>query len=143
MSRRLTLAHPSQKRLREWLQHGAPESGGARGARVDDAVTAHVEQCERCADRLVAMAFADDDIDEQPLSGDLKVALREAFEPPADINTRVLHAIDERQRADNEASLVFGLFSIATDIADLLLPDANRRRTPEDEASTGDGEDSS
>lgn len=127
MITRLTLAHPSHKRLRAWLERSAPATGDDRDARNDDAVTAHVEHCERCADRLVALSF--EDSDDEALGGEIAMALREALAPPPGINDRVLRAIDERQRADREVNLLLGLFSIATDAVDLLLPDRDRTHT--------------
>ena len=41
MMKGLDFLHPSTTRLREWLETGE-----------SDRVATHVEQCERCADRL-------------------------------------------------------------------------------------------
>ena len=111
MMPRLALGHPSRKRLAAWLD--ATEAAPA--------VTAHVEQCERCAARLEEMATVESDdplLDEA--FGD---ALRTAYAPPVGIEERVLRSIDARQRLDREMNLLLGIFAIAKDAAELMLPD--------------------
>lgn len=113
---RLALTHPNRKRLLAWL-NAADDAPG---------ITRHVEQCDRCAAKL-------EELSELPSDGDvgfndqINVALREVYAAPDGINERVLKNIDERERADREMSLFFGLFAIAKDAAELMLPDDDPR----------------
>jgi hypothetical protein len=144
MNARLALMHPNRKRLMAWLDRGPlGMSGGAdtRTVRADEVVTAHVEHCERCADRLEQLSSVG--ADDEGLDGSIGLALREVYQPPSGISVRVLRAIDERKRADEELDLFLGLFSIVTDAAGLMLPDTRlpesnnsdeHRRHGEDEA---------
>jgi hypothetical protein len=140
MIARVAVTHPTRKRLVAWLERDDVAFTGRDGERAGDSVTAHVERCSRCADRLEELSGEPDR--SEPLGDEIGIALRDVYEPPAGINDRVLRAIDERKRADEEMSLFLGLLSIATDAAELLLPDADRtksktsdenRRTREDE----------
>lgn len=110
MRRRLDLWHPSDDRLRHWLDTGEP-----------DGVGEHVDRCVRCADRL-------EEIDSQvptPLSLDgpslLRQALTEWISPPPDLNDRVLQGVVARHRAEREMMLIAGLFSVGVETAQLLL----------------------
>ncbi len=125
MSRRLSFSHPNRKRLQAWLD--APE------ALADDAdefaaITRHVESCERCAARLEALAL-DDDLDAPP-DPELAAAIRDIYEPPADLTDRVVTRVAERERADREVSLFLGLFGIAKDAVELFLPPAEGGPAP-------------
>ena len=108
---RLAFAHPSRQRLLVWLD-AVDESSD---------ITQHVDRCERCAARI-------EEIAEQPSLQDdvfrtiIGDALRAAYEPPEDINDRVLEKIRQRQLADREMNVLFGLFSIPKDAVELLLP---------------------
>ncbi len=115
---RLGILHPSRRRLLAWLEH---DDGVASNAGDLDAVNDHVEQCERCATRLEDLSSGADEPAE--FAEELGAALRQVYEPPPGINDRVMKKIDERERADREISLFLGLFAIATDTADLMLPD--------------------
>lgn len=109
MRRGLDLRHPSNGRLREWLDTGEPAGVGE-----------HVEQCERCADRLEAI-----DRENAPLPLDGTSGLREALvefvAPPADLGDRVRHGIERRSRAERELSLIAGLLSIGIETAQLMF----------------------
>ena len=120
MMARLALGHPSRKRLATWLD----------ASDAAPAVTAHVETCERCARRLEELASTS--LDDVGLDDEITDALREAYAAPVDIEDRVLRSIDARERADRELSLLLGLFAIAKDTAELLLPD-DTDRTGSDE----------
>ncbi len=110
MMARLALGHPSRKRLATWLD----------ASEASPAVTAHVETCERCAGRLEDLAAgAPDDVALDDRLGD---ALREAYAAPDGIEDRVLRSIDARERADRELNLLLGIFAIAKDTAELMLP---------------------
>lgn len=108
---RLAFAHPSRQRLLAWLD-GTDDSSG---------VTEHVEQCDRCATRIEELA-AEPDVTGAAVATSLGDALRVAYEPPEGINGRVLEKIKQRQLADREMNVLFGLFSIPKDAVDLLLP---------------------
>lgn len=116
MSRRFDLWHPSDRRLRAWL-----ESDGPSG------VSEHVERCERCADRLVAL---DQDLEalETATLGQALVAL---LAPPDDLSQRVLEGVDARRRNEADLQLIAGLFSIGVETAQLML-------SPDEGASVGD-----
>lgn len=107
---RLSFKHPSREQLLAWLN----------GASVDDSViTMHIDQCDKCAQRLSDLA---DEADDGAVDDELASAIREVYEPPADLNTRVLKKIDERERADHEMNLFLGLFAIGKDAAELMMP---------------------
>jgi hypothetical protein len=143
MNARLALTHPNRKRLLAWLDRElivSPVSADGRARRVDEAVTAHVEHCDRCADRLEHLS-GDETQDESP--GNIGVALRDVYQPPQGINDRVLRAIDDRKRVDEEVNLFLGLFSIATDAADLMLPDGHPLESKTSDENGRDREDES
>ena len=108
---RLSFAHPSRQRLQAWLDATDEASG----------ITEHVEQCDRCAARIEELA---DQVGDQEASAitPLGEALKIAYEPPADINDRVMEKIAQRRLADREMNLLLGLFSIPKDAVELLLP---------------------
>ena len=114
MTNRLLFSHPNRKRLQAWLDDAPLASDEA--ASLD----AHIAQCDRCATRIeslvggVDLELAPDD--------ELAEAIRDAFTPPDDLNDRVMRTIDERERADREISLLLGMFSIAKDAAELMMP---------------------
>lgn len=116
--------HPSRKRL------GLLLSADGGSAEVD-AVAAHVEQCERCADRFEEMS-------ELEQSGALELdsrfgaALREIYTPPAGINDRVFKKIDEQERSAQEMSLFLGMFGIPSETANLMMPDGSGRSFSDD-----------
>ncbi len=114
MMARLALGHPSRKRLATWLDASDPSPS----------VTAHVENCERCArwlEELVADGPDDSGL-EAMLDEEIADALREAYTAPEGIEDRVLRSIDARERADREMQLLFGILAIAKDTAELMLP---------------------
>ena len=111
MMARLALGHPSRKPLAGWLD----------ASDAAPAITAHLETCERCADRLERLA--DQAMDDHPLDPAIGEALREAYAAPDGINDRVMRSIDARERADREMDLLLGMFAIAKDAAELMLPD--------------------
>jgi hypothetical protein len=142
MNARLALTHPNQKRLLAWLDRStfdASTRAGDRTVRVDQAVTAHVESCERCADRLEQLSIAEAGAGDE--AADIGHALRTAYEPPIGMTDRVLRAIDDRKRADEEISLFLGLFSIVSDAADLMLPDDDRSESNTNDETRRDRED--
>ncbi len=107
---RISFTHPNRSQLLAWLD----------GVATDDSViTMHVDQCDKCAQRLNELA---DGADEPVVDDELATAIRQAYEPPADLNSRVLKKIDERERADRELNLFLGLFAIGKDAAELMLP---------------------
>ena len=120
MMARLALGHPSRKRLATWLD----------ASEAAPAVTAHVETCERCAARLEEMAGVEPD-DEQ-LDEAIGDALRTAYAPPEGIEERVLRSIDARERIDREMNLLLGIFAIAKDAAELMLPEESSGSEHED-----------
>jgi hypothetical protein len=115
MMARLALGHPSRKRLATWLD----------ASDAVPAVTEHLETCERCAGRLEELAETSPEDD--GLDREIGEALREAYAAPEGIEDRVLRSIDARERADREMNLLLGLFSIAKDAAELMLPDDDDR----------------
>ena len=115
MMARLALGHPSRKRLAVWLD----------ASDAAPAITEHLETCERCAERLEHLA--DVSLDDDDIDGQIGDALREAYAAPDGISDRVLRSIDARERADREMNLLLGLFSIAKDAAELMLPDDDDR----------------
>lgn len=120
MMARLALGHPSRKRLATWLD----------ASDASPAVTAHVETCERCAGRLEELASTS--VDDIGFDDEITDTLREVYAAPDDIEARVLRSIEARERADRELSLLLGIFAIAKDTAELLLPD-DTDRTESDE----------
>lgn len=111
---RLAFTHPSRQRLAAWLD-ATDESSG---------ITDHVEQCERCAARIEELAEQSD-----VPSSTLGDALRVAYEPPEGINDRVMEKIKQRQLADRELNVLFGLFSIPKDAVTLMLPSVTDETT--------------
>lgn len=110
MSVRLSFSHPSRKRLQAWLDGTAEEQ-----------ITDHVEHCDRCAARIEEIADipSHPELDDDP---ELGAAIREVFTPPEDLNERVMKKIDARERADREVQLLLGIFAIAKDAAELMMP---------------------
>ncbi|MDJ0768608.1 MAG: hypothetical protein QNJ12_07425 [Ilumatobacter sp.] len=108
MRRRLGLFHPSTHRLRQWLATGAPEGVGD-----------HVEQCERCADRLEELDDAELEAGDMPST--LQHVLASVLAPPDDLSERVLQGVAVRSRADEELRLLGSLFSIGVETAQLML----------------------
>ena len=108
---RLVFAHPSRQRLLAWLDTADDSSD----------ITEHVDRCDRCAARIEELAEESSLLDDvfRTTIGD---ALRAAYEPPEGINDRVLDKIRQRQLADREMNVLFGLFSIPKDAVELLLP---------------------
>lgn len=121
---RLAFAHPSRQRLLAWLD-ATDESSG---------VTEHVEQCERCASRIEELA-EQSDLD-RATDASLGDALRVAYEPPEDINDRVMETIKQRQLADREMNVLLGLFAIPKDAVTLLLPSNEDDDTSRDRRDT-------
>ncbi len=108
---RLSFSHPSRQRLIAWLD-ATDESSG---------ITEHVDQCERCAARIEELAEQHGADGETAVSS-LGDALRAAYAPPEGINDRVIEKIKQRQLADREMNVLFGLFSIPKDAVTLMLP---------------------
>jgi len=111
--------HPSRKRLLAWLEH-VDDGDDAVGGHETDAITQHVDDCERCAGKLEELAA---ELDGSPSEEPMGAALRSVYEPPPGINERVMKKIDERKRSDRELRLFLGIFAIPTDAADLMMPD--------------------
>ena len=118
----LAFAHPSRQRLLAWLD-ATDESSG---------ITEHVDQCERCAARIEELA-EQPGLDDTQLTNSLGDALRVVYEPPEGINARVLEKIRQRQLADREMNVLFGLFSIPKDTVELLLPAETNEEASRDE----------
>lgn len=124
MSRLRGLGHPSRSRLHEWLNTGAPRGVGD-----------HIDQCERCADRLEAI-----DLEDEPVrldgSASLREVLGEIVAPPDDLGDRILHGIERRSRVERELSLITGLLSIGVETAQLMFdadqPNGSASRRPGD-----------
>lgn len=117
---RFDLLHPSNTRLRAWLETGEP-----------DGVGEHVEQCERCADRLEQLDD-DDVVVEGGTGGALGQALSSALSPPTDLRERVMRGVANRSRVDEELQLFAGLFSIGIETARLMIePDVHQDRADE------------
>ena len=122
MSRVRGLRHPSQARLQEWLNTGTPPGVGE-----------HIEQCERCADRLEAI-----DLEDEALRPDGSTSLREVLgelvAPPDDLGDRIMHGIERRSRVERELSLLTGLLSIGVETAQLMFdadqPNGSASRRP-------------
>lgn len=83
--------HPSTKRLRGWLDG------------TDDDLEDHVFGCDRCANRLEALAA------DQP---ELRARLVELLRPPEDLDVRLQGGIDERLRSREDLALVGELFTV-------------------------------
>lgn len=83
--------HPSRKRLEAWLAGTAPE--------LDD----HVDTCERCADRLEALASPG------PSLGD---ALRRALAPPSGLAPRLTSGIARKMQTRQDLSTVVDLMGL-------------------------------
>lgn len=101
--------HPSQRRLRTWLETGMPASVGQ-----------HVERCEHCADRL-------ERIDQELRAGrsaatrPLDEGLSTLFDVPTDLGERVVRGLERRAKAEQEIVLLAGLFAVGIDTARLLV----------------------
>lgn len=115
MNRWFDLWHPSSQRLRAWLETGEP-----------DGVGDHVEQCDRCADRLVELDRQSDEPD-GPTSS-LRQALQTLFTPPDDLNERVLDGVEQRRHAGDDLRLLGEMLSIGIETAQLMLADDDPNR---------------
>ncbi len=109
---RLGGRHPSRKRLERWLNasDASPE------------VTRHLDTCERCAQRIEELAAESTD-DDEGFIGQVGVVLRQVYSAPEGIAERVMTSIESRERADREMNLLFGMFSIPRETAELMLPE--------------------
>lgn len=109
MMRWLDFWHPSNGRLREWLESGDPAGVGE-----------HVEQCERCADRLVEL---DRDLyaDEPDAPSSLRHALTVLLAPPDDLPQRVIDGLESRARRGDDLWLLGEMFSIGIETAQLMF----------------------
>lgn len=116
--------HPSQNDLSTWLETGGP-----------DEVTAHVDQCERCANALERIANDDEQSNESATVGGRRLtqALAALWEAPADLQTRVIERVDDRIRAEKDLAVLAGLFTIGVETAQLMVP-----RTPDAPRHTSD-----
>jgi hypothetical protein len=102
--------HPSNHRLRVWLDTGGPAGVGE-----------HVEQCERCADRLVEF---DSELHADELetpSSSLRQALTALLAPPDDLPQRVLDGVESRARGGDDLRLLGEMFSIGIETAQLMF----------------------
>lgn len=122
--------HPSQAQLRQWLDTGGP-----------DEVTAHVDQCERCANALEGIANEGDAAEPTPaMSGRLAQAMSTLWEAPADLQSRVIERVDNRMRAENDLAVIAGLLTIGVETAQLMIPGQPSGARRRDEASNDEGE---
>jgi len=119
---RLAFAHPSRQRLLAWLD-AADESSG---------ITEHVDQCERCAGRIEELV-GQSGPDAGEIVDSLGDALRDVYAPPEGINDRVFEKIRQRQLADREMNMLFGLLAIPKDAVDLLSPSDDNGEASRDE----------
>lgn len=122
------LFHPSNRRLRAWL-----ETGGSRR------VTQHVEKCEHCVDRLERL----DQVDRARTAGRGRMpigdALRSLWVAPDDLTLRVTDGLQARRDGNQDLELFAELFSVGVDTARLITPPP----TPivrDDPASDGDSD---
>lgn len=126
MTAHFSLAHPSRKRLRDWLYQDSPSR-----------LTQHVERCERCATLLEELADEPETVDAS-IPAEFGAAIREVFAPPPDLSERVIRKISERERAQQELSLLFGMISISKDVAELMMPHEDAAESGEREQSIDD-----
>ncbi len=129
---RFDLRHPSTTRLREWLETGEPAGVGE-----------HVEQCERCANRLEHIDGDESIAPSLEPTAPLRQALSAALSPPDDLNERVLRGVARRSRVDEELRLFAGLLSIGIETARLMIETDVDQDRNHDERRNGDGSASS
>lgn len=107
------LFHPSNRRLRTWLDTGATRR-----------VTQHVETCERCADRLEQL----DQVERARTAGRGRMpigdALRALLVTPDDLTLRVTDGLQTWRNGNQDLELFAELFSIGMDTARLVTPPA-------------------
>lgn len=107
------LFHPSNRRLRIWL-----ETGGTRR------VTQHVERCDHCADRLERL----DQVDRARTAGRGRMpigdALRTLWVTPDDLTLRVTDGLQSWRDGHQDLELFAELFSVGVDTARLITPPA-------------------
>jgi len=121
MRRIFDVLHPSTARLRRWLDTG--ETSG---------IAEHVDQCDRCADRLLELDSSDAAVDAEAANL-LQSAFLETIVPPPDLNERVLTSVAKRQQTERDLALLAGLFSIGVETAQLLLDGEAGAESEDDE----------
>jgi hypothetical protein len=119
MRRIFDVLHPSTDRLRRWLHTGEPAG-----------VAEHVDQCDRCADRLLELDSSDAGVEDR--TNAFQSAFMEAIVPPPDLSQRVLSGVAKRQQTERDLALLAGLLSIGVETAQLVL-DVDAGTGPDDE----------
>lgn len=124
--------HPSQAQLATWLETGGP-----------DDVTAHVDQCERCANSLERIDGQDEQSGASTTAGGRRLAqaLSALWEAPADLQTRVIERVDSRVRAEKDLAVLAGLFTIGVETAQLMIPGGPESSVRSREPGADEGED--
>lgn len=113
------LRHPSDAKLRHWLDTGEP-----------DKVDAHLATCERCADRLEYLdgQASTPGTRPGPSIGD---ALATLFSLPGDLGERVLQGVERRSRTERDLALLTGLMGLAVETGKLVVvPEEPDQRQP-------------
>lgn len=95
------LAHPSRRRLREWLEHG------------DDAIDPHLSTCERCATRIEDLSEP-----QRPMAD----ALIAVLAPPADLQPRLRSGIATKMQTREDLQLLVELLGIPVHTLRALSP---------------------
>lgn len=97
----MMLRHPPRETLERWLDgHAEPK--------LDD----HVARCTTCAARLEELASP---------TADVRAALVEALQPPADLVPRLQHGVRSRLERRQELGLLAGLLGLSWETTRLLM----------------------
>ncbi len=113
----MQFVHPSRSKLRDWLAALTPS----------EKVTVHVESCERCASKLMALSERETSaVDKATEEAVLAQVVKNEWAPPADLAERVIKGIDERTRNQRDLNVMLGLIGVASETASLMVPPRER-----------------
>ncbi len=109
----MRLRHPSTEDLQHWLADDTDDAA--------DGLTAHVDNCERCAtimEELAAEAAEEAATSERT---DLGEALSEVLAPPPDYTDRLIVAVNDQLSSRQVFGLVADLFAAGLETSRMLL----------------------
>ncbi|MCH7788347.1 MAG: hypothetical protein IH940_02785 [Acidobacteria bacterium] len=99
-----TRNHPSDEQLRDWLAED-----------VSASVTAHIERCEACLDRVEGLS---------DLGDALVGSLKDEWSAPMGIEQRTSSGIESRMRREEAMFGFLDLFAIGGDVFRTVLDDS-------------------
>jgi len=123
VTRLFDLWHPSSNRLGVWLDTGDPSGVGE-----------HVEQCERCADRLVELDGEPQTAESDTPSASLRQMLTTLLAPPDDLPQRILDGVESRRDGGDDLRLLGEMFSIGIETAQLMFLTDDDQTYPDGDA---------